>query len=194
MIVANDENGLILEGTCSGSPASLCTTASKYAKGCTMVDSTTGLSYINIGTSASPSWRNGAGIQHIGLRAGTIATTGNSDEYIVCHEAGSLTGIDFSALAALATDETNYLTWTLTNLGQAGAGSTVMLSATGNTTKTTGGSAIAANTRRQLAVSGTAANLVVAAGDRLLLRVAASGTLANTVTNPVYVLHFTATS
>jgi hypothetical protein len=39
-------------------------------------------------------------------------------------------------------------------------------------------------------LSSTAANLVVAAGDRLRIRAAATGTLANTVTFPVYMLNF----
>jgi hypothetical protein len=41
-----------------------------------------------------------------------------------------------------------------------------------------------------LSLNGTAANLVVAAGDRLRIRAAATGTLANTVTFPVYMLNF----
>jgi hypothetical protein len=67
-----------------------------------------------------------------------------------------------------------------------------MLAATdANTTKSTGGTALTANARRVLSLNGTAANLVVAAGDRLRIRAAATGTLANTVTFPVYMLNFT---
>jgi hypothetical protein len=66
-----------------------------------------------------------------------------------------------------------------------------MLAATdANTTKSTGGTALTANARRVLSLNGTAANLVVAAGDRLRIRAAATGTLANTVTFPVYLLNF----
>jgi hypothetical protein len=66
-----------------------------------------------------------------------------------------------------------------------------MLAATdANTTKTTGGTALTANAARTLSINGTAANLVVAAGDRLRIRAAATGTLANTVTFPVYRLNF----
>jgi hypothetical protein len=50
---------------------------------------------------------------------------------------------------------------------------------------------LAANTARSLTLNGTAANLVVASGDRLRIRAAASGTLANTVTFPTYRLNFT---
>ena len=67
-----------------------------------------------------------------------------------------------------------------------------MLAATDpNTTKATGGTGIAANTVRSLTLNGTVANLVVAAGDRIRIRAAATGTLANTVTFPVYRMTFT---
>jgi hypothetical protein len=97
----------------------------------------------------------------------------------------------FSGVDALTANDTNYLTFTITNLGQAGAGSAAMLAATdANTTKATGGTGLAANTLRSLSLSGTAANLVVAAGDRIRIRAAATGTLANTVTFPVINLNF----
>jgi hypothetical protein len=122
----------------------------------------------------------------------TIATTSNTDVYVIAPYAATLASVSFSGVDALATSDTNYITWTITNLGQAGAGSTAMLAATDpNTTKATGGAAIAANTVKALTVNGTAANLVVAKGDRLRIRAAATGTLANTVTFPVYSLTFT---
>jgi hypothetical protein len=64
----------------------------------------------------------------------------------------------------------------------------VLAATAANTTQVTGGSALVANGRRDLALNGTAANLVVARGDRLRVRAAATGTLANTVTVPVYAL------
>lgn len=122
----------------------------------------------------------------------TIATTGNSDVFVIAPAAGVLSAARFSGVDALATSDTNYITFSITNLGAAGAGSAAMLAATdANTTKATGGTALAANTLRSLTVNGTAANLVVAAGDRLRIRAAATGTLANTVTFPVYSLNFT---
>lgn len=122
----------------------------------------------------------------------TIATTGNTDNYIIVPETGKLSSVVMSPLVALAVSDTNYITWSITNLGQDGSGSTVMLAAdASNTTKTTGGSALAVNTKRTMTVHGTAANLNVTAGDRLLIRAAATGTLANTVTVPVYLLTFT---
>jgi hypothetical protein len=121
---------------------------------------------------------------------GTIATTGNSDTFIVAPVSGVLSSVLFSATDALAANNTNYITFSITNLGQAGAGSTAMLAATAvNTTQVTGGSGISANTRRDLTLA-AAANLVVARGDRLRIRAAATGTLANTVTSPVYAFSF----
>ncbi len=128
----------------------------------------------------------------VGQQGATITTTGNSDVFVIVPAAGVLTAAQFSGVDALAANDTNYITFTITNLGLAGAGSTAMLAATdANTTKATGGTALAANTLRSLTLNGTAANLVVAAGDRLRIRAAATGTLANTVTFPVYRLAFT---
>ncbi len=122
-----------------------------------------------------------------GVQGATIATTSNSDEYIIAKRSGTLVGVDFSGIDALAASDTNYITWSLTNLGQAGAGSVAMLAATdANTTKATGGSALVANSKRQLTLHATPANLVVVEGDRIRIRAAATGTLANTVTKPVY--------
>jgi hypothetical protein len=115
-----------------------------------------------------------------------IATTSNTDEYVIATKSGTLVGVDFSSLAALAANDTNYITFSITNLGQAGAGSTAMLAATDpNTTKATGGFALVANSKRQLVLHGTAANLAIVEGDRLRIRFAATGTLAGAVTRPV---------
>ena len=195
LIFETDSSGLITLATCSGAPSSVATTASYYAKGCIITDTQTGLQYINVGSSASPSWRNSQGSMNQSAASATIATTGNTDAYIIVAETGVVSSIDFSAVDALATSDTNYITWTVTNLGQAGAGSTAILAATdANTTKATGGSAIAANTKRSLTLSGTAANLVVTAGDRLRIRAAATGTLANTETFPNYLIRIAASA
>jgi hypothetical protein len=130
----------------------------------------------------------GRRLKHYGIQTpGTtsIATTGNTDEYLIVPKSGRVAAALFSSLAALATSDTNYITFSITNLGQAGAGTTVMLAATdANTTKATGGSAIAANTKRTLTLNGTVTNLDVTEGDRLLVRFAATGTLAGAVTRP----------
>lgn len=125
---------------------------------------------------------------------GTIATTGNSDVYIIAPHAGTVSSIEYSGATALATSDTNYITWTVTNLGQAGAGTTALLAATNpNTTKATGGSALVADSKRTLTLHGTAANLVVAAGDRLRIRAAATGTLAGAITAPAYCIRYSRT-
>lgn len=115
-----------------------------------------------------------------------IATTGNTDEYLIAAKTGKLAAAVFSSLAALAAHDTNYVAFSITNLGQAGAGSAAMLAATDvNTTKSTGGMALAANAKRNLTLTGTAADLAVVEGDRLLVRFAAAGTLAGAVTRPI---------
>jgi len=121
----------------------------------------------------------------------TITTTGNSDVFVIAPVSGVLSAAWFSGVDALAASDINYITFTITNLGTSGSGTAAMLAATdANTTKTTGGTALTANAQRVLSLNGTAANLVVAAGDRLRIRAAATGTLANTVTFPVYMLNF----
>lgn len=115
----------------------------------------------------------------------SIATTGNTDEYLIVPKSGTLAAAYFSSLAALATSDTNYVTFSITNLGQAGAGTAAMLAAAdANTTKATGGSALAANTKRTLTLTSTTADKAVVEGDRLLVRFAATGTLAGAVTRP----------
>lgn len=129
------------------------------------------------------------------VTSATIATTSTTDFYILAEETGSLVSVDFNGVDVLATSDTNYITWSIVNQGQSGAGTTDMLD-TGavNTTKVTGGSALAANTKRSLSVHGTPANLDCAAGDLIRVRATATGTLANTVTIPRYVLRFTGTT
>jgi hypothetical protein len=123
----------------------------------------------------------------------TIATaTGNNDVFVIAPVSGVLSAAWFSGVDALTANDSNFITFSITNLGTSGSGSAAMLAATdANTTKSTGGTALVANARRVLTLNGTAANLVVAAGDRLRLRAAVTGTLANTVTFPVYLLNFT---
>jgi len=135
-----------------------------------------------------------AGAKEELVTSATIATTSNTDTYLTAPEAGTLTEAIFAGVDVLAASDTNFITWTITNLGQAGAGATAMLLATAvNTTQVTGGTALAANTLRTLSLNGTPANLVVAKNDRLRIRAAATGTLANTVTFPTYMLRFAIT-
>lgn len=127
----------------------------------------------------------------VNVSSATIATTGNTDVYLIAPRTLNVTSVLFSGVDALATSDTNYITWTVTNLGQAGAGSLAILKATDvNTTKTTGGSAISANTVRSLSVSDALSNTQVTQGDRIRIRAAVTGTLANTVTFPNYLILF----
>jgi len=119
----------------------------------------------------------------------TIATTSTTVEYTIVPKSGTVKAVYFSGIDALTTHDTNYIAFTILNLGQAGAGTTDVILATAvNTTKITGGSALAANTKRALTVHTTAANLAVTEGDRLKIIATANGTLANTVTGPVYTI------
>lgn len=125
----------------------------------------------------------------------TIATTGNTDWYIIVPASGVITSIDYSGTQALAANDTNYITFSINNYLQDGSGVTALLAVSdANTTKATGGTAIVADSKRVLTLHGTAANLVVTKGDRLLIRVAATGTLANTVTHSTYCLHMNSTT
>jgi hypothetical protein len=122
----------------------------------------------------------------------TIATAaGANSVYFTAPVTGSLVGAEMAPLVALAANNTNYITFTVVNLGQAGAGSTAMLAVSdANTTKATGGTGLGINTRRQFTLHGTAANIAVTKGDRLQVIATVTGTLANTVTVPVYTLTF----
>jgi hypothetical protein len=195
LTIFDDASGLVTFGSIPGTPATLAVAASTFAVGCILVDANTGLEYQNVGTVAIPSWRNSQGSVNQATRSATVATTSNTDDYLTVAETGVLSSASFGGVDALAANDSNYITFSITNLGQAGAGSTAMLAATdANTTKATGGTALAANTTRNLTLNATAANLAVTAGDRLRLRAAATGTLANTVTFPTWMLRFAATA
>jgi hypothetical protein len=123
--------------------------------------------------------------------SGTINVTGNEDEYHVVQEAGILDSIDFSGNDNLAASDSNFITFSVLNLGQVGVGTTQMLAPTdANTTKLTGGSPLVAHGRRSLVMHGTISNRYVQAGDRLRVRAAVTGTLANTVGFPTYMVRF----
>lgn len=123
----------------------------------------------------------------------SIATTSTTDTYFQVPKSGRITHINFGSLAALAADDTNYITFSITNLGQAGSGSTAILAATdANTTKSTGGTALVASSKRTLTLSTTATNLDVVEGDTIRIRATASGTLAGAVTVPRYTVNIDA--
>lgn len=122
----------------------------------------------------------------------TIATTSTSDVYLQAPVTGSLTGADFTSIDGLTANDTNYVTFTMINLGASAGGSTAMLAvADANTTKATGGSTITAFAKRSLTVHGTAANLLVTKGDIIRCRFTATGTLAGAVTGARIQAYFT---
>lgn len=128
----------------------------------------------------------------VSANLGTIATTSTTVDYIIAASAATLTGVDFSGVDALTASDTNYITFTITNLGQAGSGTNPMLIATAaSTTQATGGFSIVANTRKSLTLHATGSNLIVAKGDRLKILATVTGTLANTVTFSKFKLYFT---
>lgn len=117
----------------------------------------------------------------------SIATTSTTDEYLIAAKTGKIVSVVFTPLAALAANDTNYITFSITNLGAAGAGTAAILGAVdSNTTKATGGSALSASTKRTLTLSTTTADLNVTEGDCLRLRATATNTLAGAVTRPVW--------
>lgn len=121
--------------------------------------------------------------------AGTtsIATTSTTDEYIVAAKTGKVTSAKINSLSGLAAHDTNYLTFAITNLGAAAAGTAALLAATdANTTKATGGSLMTANVVRSLTLSSTAADLNVTEGDVLRCRATSAATLAGAVTRPMW--------
>lgn len=129
-------------------------------------------------------------IQPTNVISQTINTgAGVYDCYMLAPFSGNIIAVDFSGTNALAASDTNYITWSLTNLGQSGSGSAAILDAVdANTTKATGGSALSADTKRTFTLTLTGNNTQVIQGDRIRIRATVTGTLANTVTFPVYLV------
>lgn len=125
----------------------------------------------------------------------TITTTVAKSFDFIAPCTGTVTNAKFWGTSTLAANDTNYVTFTLTNIGQAGSGTTVMLAATdANTTKATGGSAVTADVPRNLTLTSTGANLAVNSGDLIRLTLTQTGTLANTITGASAALAVTPTS
>jgi hypothetical protein len=115
--------------------------------------------------------------EHIAL--GGISTT-ISRRIIAPGYAGTLAAGVFVGDVAVAASDTDYFSWSITNLGSGGLGATAMLD-TGavNTTKLTGGSALVASARRVLTLNGTPANLAYNAHDVLLATITKTGAPAS---------------
>lgn len=169
-------------------------TAKLTKNGSTIISSTGSVTIADASLTRSK-LTTAASMKHDNRIANTIATTGTTDTFVLVPATGTVSAVYFNAADALATNDTNYLTFSLTNMGQAGAGTTNILAAGDpNTTKATGGSAIAANTLRTLSLSATGADLIVNAGDLLRFRATATGTLANQVTVPRILITYAGTT
>ena len=93
-----------------------------------------------------------------------VGTAGNdqSNEVAVAEYNGVVTSVTYAPNATITGAATNNRTFSLVNKGQSGAGSTVVATLNmGNGTNATAGD------ERAITLSGTAANLAVAAGDVL---------------------------
>ncbi|MFF0277453.1 hypothetical protein [Streptomyces sp. NPDC004330] len=103
-----------------------------------------------------------------------VSTAGNDDDTIVCQAPFdcTVTAVEYVPEAGITGAATNHRTFSLVNKGQAGSGTTTVASLafdSGSVTAT-------ANNERAIALSGTAANLKLAAGDTLLWRSVHIGT------------------
>lgn len=181
-----------------------------------LMDYTNKVMYVNTNTMASPTWSQVYPAVAGGITAGTITrtqmsvpagsqggqttektvtTTGTVDAYVIVPQAGTFSGVDFSCIDALTASDTNFVTFSIANLGQAGSGTTALLAtSSANTTKVTGGSALVANGKFSLTITSTTADLVVAKGDRLRCRAIVSGTLGNTLTSSLWLPRFGGTT
>jgi hypothetical protein len=125
----------------------------------------------------------------------TVPTTvGTTELLLLAAGAGTLTVARIAFKDALAASDSNFVTFAIVNKTN---GNAAMLAATAaNTTKVTGGTALSAYTSRSLALNGTGANLIVAAGDVIAVQITATvaTALANTLTEGVIKLVFDATA
>lgn len=102
-----------------------------------------------------------------------VSTAGNSlnTNIYVCPQAGTVTAVTYTPVSAITGAATNHRSVSLVNKGQSGSGTTVMA-----TLAFDNGVNAAASDEKTITLSGTAANLVVAAGDVLQWQSAAVGT------------------
>jgi hypothetical protein len=93
-----------------------------------------------------------------------VSTAGNDDTTVLFQApfAGTITAVQYTAEAAVTGANTNSRTLSLTNRGQAGAGSTTVASLA-----LVSGVNLVAYDEKTITLSGTAADLVVAEGDTL---------------------------
>ncbi len=119
---------------------------------------------------------------------GTVATTGNTGTNLVMPLDGILEAVYFSGTTTLAANDTNYVTFSILNKSNSDAALLVTDALT--TTQVTGGTAFTAFTPRALTVTTTVADRRVKQYEDLLVRVAATGTLANVIAESSITLLF----
>ncbi|MFK8844683.1 hypothetical protein [Streptomyces sp. Ac-502] len=102
-----------------------------------------------------------------------VSTAGNDDDTVLAQApfACTVTAVEYVPEAAITGAATNNRTVSLVNKGQAGSGSTAVA-----TLNFDNGVTAAANNERVIPLSGTAANLALAAGDTLQWRSVHIGT------------------
>jgi hypothetical protein len=120
------------------------------------------------------------------LLAGTISATKTIRFRVPV--AGTIAAAGLIAGTTVAANDTNYWTFGIVNKGAAGAGSTVVVDGTAaaNSTKATGGSAVTADVGRSFTLTGTSADLVVAAGDVLVLTITKTASASDLTDATVY--------
>ncbi|MFE4701080.1 hypothetical protein ACFRIC_28875 [Streptomyces sp. NPDC056738] len=102
-----------------------------------------------------------------------VPTAGNDNDSVLTQApyACTVTAVQYVPVAAITGANTNSRTLTLVNKGADGTGTTTVA-----TLALTSGVNLAANDEKAITLSGTAANLVLAAGDTLLWRSTHVGT------------------
>lgn len=164
---------------------------SGYAKGCVFFDTdeVTGVggTYVNIGLSTSCKFRSESAQSLHVMGNSSIATTGTTTFYAIAPMSGRVTGVTFSASTGVAANDSKYIEFTITNKGQSGNGTAVML-ATTSTTKASGVGTVTADAAKSLNLTSTLTDRDVVKGDRLKISATANGTLDAAVTYPVYLI------
>jgi hypothetical protein len=132
-----------------------------------------------------------ASLKTIQTTLGTIATTGTFTGYCRVPSTGTLATVGFVAASNLAANDTNYITFTCTNVTQS---KTLFANDATENTKATGGTAITADGLRYFTLTGTTADLNVTAGDLIKIVATVTGTLANAVNSVTYSIDFNGTT
>lgn len=122
LIDKKNESGLITEGSCSVD--TIPTTASKFAPGCRLLLTTTGVMYYNTGTAASPVWDNQDAISRTEQTVGTQSVTATADglttglitapttmeTYVTVTSAAATNAVSLPAISASTVGQKIYLT------------------------------------------------------------------------------------